>query len=165
MGVTYNKNFFEKVKSISNVAEFLGSETMRNKIANAVAEEGVEIARQMYAGTDINVISTPASDGKAEILANGSQVAYMEFGTGEYAKGTYEGDLPQSGVPITVKWEYYYPSKSKVTVRSGSFGWYHNKKFHVGQKAGSQMWRTAIETKKNIRRIAQEVIEKEIKGI
>ena len=81
----------------------------------------------------------------ATIYARGNAVAFFEFGTGEYAKGTYQGNLPQSGVPITGSWEYYYNSKHKGE-RNGIKGWFLDEekiRFVKGNKAEAEMWETS----------------------
>ena len=81
----------------------------------------------------------------ATIYARGNAVAFFEFGTGEYAKGTYQGNLPQSGVPITGSWEYYYNSKHKGE-KNGIKGWFLDEekiRFVKGNKAEAEMWETS----------------------
>jgi hypothetical protein len=80
----------------------------------------------------------------ATIYANGEQVAFYEFGTGKVGSGTYWGNLPTSDVPITVSWEYYYPSKAKrKSSYTGEEGWFFENKFQKGIVAEAEMWKTA----------------------
>lgn len=91
----------------------------------------------------------------ATIYAKGRAVAFFEFGTGEYAKGTYQGNLPQSGVPITGEWEYYYGSEHKAEI-NGIKGWFWGKNFVKGNQAEAEMW----ETSQYIRQQAHIIIQK-----
>lgn len=108
--------------------------------------------------SSINVEYT--NNGKtATIYAKGTAVAFFEFGTGEYAKGTYQGNLPQSGVPITGSWEYYYDSESKAVI-NGIKGWFLGKNFVKGNQAEAEMW----ETSQFIRQRARIIIQKYFKN-
>ena len=81
----------------------------------------------------------------ATIYAKGKAVAFFEFGTGEYAKGTYQGELPQSGVPLTGNWEYYYKSEHKGE-KNGIKGWFLDEEktlFVKGNPAEAEMWETS----------------------
>lgn len=164
MGVKYNKDFFMKIKSRKESIDKIMSEETTNRIAQEIADNGAEIARELFFGHDVSVTSSQASGGQASIIAKGDQIAYIEFGTGEYAKGTYKGELPKSGVPKTGKWEYYYPSPYKKIGKYGNKGWWHNKKFHVGRPAGAQMWQTAQEIREVSNSIAAEVIKDVLNG-
>ena len=94
----------------------------------------------------------------ATIYAKGRAVAFFEFGTGEYASGSYKGSIPQSGVPITEKWEYYYeePASGHKVTLNGVKGWFWKGNFVTGNKAEAEMWRTA----EYIRRKAHIIISK-----
>jgi hypothetical protein len=162
MAINYNKSFFEGFKKIDGFLDKISSEDMRNKIANEIAKKGAEFAVEEYSGENVVVSTNEASDGKAKIVAQGQEVAYIEFGTGEEGRATYPGILPSVGVPLTGSWQYYYPSKHKRTLKDGTLGWFHNKKFHIGRKAGACMWRTAIDLRKDAIAIAKGVIKKEM---
>lgn len=162
MAMKYNESFFERLKKVDGFLDKISSEEMRNKIANEIAKKGAEFAAEEYSGENVVVLTNNDSDGKAKIVAQGQEVAYIEFGTGEEGRGTYPGILPSSGIPLTGSWHYYYPSKHKRTSKNGTLGWFHNKKFHIGRKAGACMWRTAIELRKDALDIAKSVIKKEM---
>lgn len=135
-------NFRQKLQKYSNFTDYTA------KLISAIVDKGVEIAREEYAGVadvKIDYEKTPLG---GKIIAIGDQIAYLEFGTGEYAKGTYEGKLPTKGVPITGKWTYYYDNPLYKCTVDGEKGWFTNKKsadgtltFEIGQKAGNQMYR------------------------
>lgn len=106
-------NFRQKLQKYSNFTDYTA------KLISAIVDKGVEIAREEYAGVadvKIDYDITPLS---GKIIANdkNGQIAYLEFGTGEYAKGTYEGTLPMTGVPLTGSWTYYYSSPYKRTAK------------------------------------------------
>jgi len=42
------------------------------------------------------------------VVASAPYASFVEFGTGLRGAGTYPGDLPQEGVPITGAWQYDY---------------------------------------------------------
>lgn len=164
MGLKYNKDFFTKIKSRKEAIDKIMSEETTNRIVQEIADAGAEIASELFGSGNISVTSSKANAGQASIIAKGDQVAYIEFGTGEYAKGTYKGELPKSGVPITGKWEHYYPSPHKVTLSDGRKGWMAGKSFHIGRPAGSQMWQTSQELREISKDIAVEVIKDVLNG-
>lgn len=134
-------NFRQKLQKYSNFTDYTA------KLISAIVDKGVEIAREEYAGVDDVKIDYEKSPLGGKIIAIGDQIAYLEFGTGEYAKNTYEGKLPTSGVPITGSWTYYYDNPLYKRTVDGEKGWFTNKKvegvltFEIGQKAGNQMYR------------------------
>lgn len=104
-------NFRQKLQKYSNSTVYTA------KLISAIVDKGVEIAREEYAGVagvKIDYEKTPLG---GKIIAIGDQIAYLEFGTGEYAKGTYKGTLPMTGVPLTGSWTYYYSSPYKRTAK------------------------------------------------
>ena len=100
----------------------------------------------------------------ATIYAKGNAVAFFEFGTGEYAKGTYQGNLPQSGVPLTGDWEYYYSSKHKGE-KNGVKGWFWNHAFIKGNAAEAEMWETSQFIRQQARLIIKKYFQSESGGI
>lgn len=123
-----------------------------NKIVDELAKKGADIARQEYAGVEgVNVYYETTGAGSSRVVAEKEGLAYIEFGTGRVGEQSkYDKDyLPQSGIPITGKWEYYYDNpKTKRTSKTGEEGWYHKfegeekARFTKGQSAGMQMYRT-----------------------
>ena len=140
-------NFRQKLQKYSNFTDYTA------KLISAIVDEGVKIAREEYAGVadvTIDYDKTPLV-GKIIAKDKNGQIAYLEFGTGKYAY--YDGKLPTSGVPITNKWTYYYPSSHKRKVKKpeakylGLEGWFYTDEergsiFTIGKKAGNQMYRT-----------------------
>lgn len=116
--------------------------------ARTVAEKGQQIARGYYSyrpeKVDVTVEQTDKDH--CAIVASGDQVSFMEYGTGFYAKGTYEGVLPKQPIVfeygMTNGWEYYYPSPFKLSIL-GVKGWIHDGDFYSGHPAMAQMWNTA----------------------
>lgn len=127
-----------------------------------VCAEAKRFAEKRYGYHGHNDITVEYDNGgtKATIYAKGNQVAFYEFGTGKVGAGTYFGNLPTTDVPITVSWEYYYPSTAKRTSSTtGEQGWYWDKKFHKGIQAEAEMWETA----EHIRQTAPTIIQKHLK--
>ncbi len=127
----------------------IGTNNLANTTTELLADKGKEIAREQYKGTTISVDSI-VNNNTATIIANGKQVAYLEYGTGLIGKGTYKGNLPTNGVPITGNWEYYYDSPHKV-IENGKQGWYLGKIFTEGRVAGNQMFNTAKSLREYVR--------------
>lgn len=141
-------NFRQKLQKYSNVDIYV------NRLIDAILAKGVQIAEEEYAGiSDVDILSehTTVYTGKIIAKDKNGQIAYLEFGTGKYAY--YDGKLPQTGVPITDKWTYYYPSSHKRKVKKpeakylGLEGWFYTDEergsiFTIGKKAGNQMYRT-----------------------
>lgn len=104
-------NFRQKLQNYANMNSFA------DRLVNAILEKGRDIALEEYAGVSGVKIYTEKVGFNGKIIAEGEQVAYIEFGTGEYAKNTYEGTLPTQGVPLTGSWTYYYDSRYKRTAK------------------------------------------------
>lgn len=144
-----------------------------NKIAHRFGEEGKKILNFEYSqsiGSGLITVDTQyENNGKAEIIASGDKVAYIEFGVGEYAKGTYQGELPTQ--PITFEspegkthttqgWEYYYPNKDTKVSYGGQHGWMlNNGKFETGHVAGNQMFYTMKSLEDNKKQIVKDAIK------
>lgn len=122
----------------------------QNQVANAIAEEGKQIATEMYAGTSIQVEQPKrAVDGKTTIVARDNSdrkhIIFMEYGVGAYAVGSYDGNLPAD-------YQYYYNSPYKTNedgspvMKGGLVGWKSgkgHKLVSLGYPAQQQMWRTS----------------------
>lgn len=133
-----------------------------------ICKEAQAFAESKYTShghSSINVEYT--NNGKtATIYAKGTAVAFFEFGTGEYAKGTYQGNLPQSGVPITGSWEYYYDSEHKTENEYGVKGWFWKKGVFVkGNPAEAEMWETSQFIRQRARIILQKYFKNESGGV
>lgn len=107
---------------------------LKDEVALAFAERGVEIAKSKYSSESIQVSAELISNGHAVVRAKGDQIGYLEFGTGIQGEGKYpdESKLPTQtlefespkGVPRKTKgWVYnymkklYQPNKKDVTGR------------------------------------------------
>lgn len=123
-----------------------------------LCKEAQEYAQQQYAAYGHSDIQVSYDNGGtlATITAHGEKIAFFEFGTGDVGNGTYPDEtlLPISGVPITGKWEYYYPSDAKRT-SNGVRGWFYKINFHKGNQAEAEMWKTAQFIKTRARIILQ----------
>lgn len=130
----------------------------RVSIIEKILSYGRNIAIEEYqaSGTHDYQIQTENNGLSGKIVAVGEQIAYIEFGTGAYANGSYKGKIPTENVPITGSWTYYYDSPNKVEI-NGKKGWFApieksdqygeddsqygvNFRFVVGQQAGNQMY-------------------------
>ena len=132
------KHYIESVERYSNLL------TKFHEIVEMICQQAQEYAMNQYKSHerfDIQVYYE--KNGKtASIYAYGDQVAFYEFGTGRVGENTYQGKKPTSGVPITESWIYFYPSSAKRVTKSGTEGWFWDKKFHRGIRAEAEMWET-----------------------
>ena len=132
------KHYIESIERYSNLL------TKFHEIMEMICQQAEEYARNEYQSHerfDIQVYYE--NKGKtASIYAYGDQVAFYEFGTGRVGENTYQGTLPTSQVPITDSWIYFYKSSAKRITKSGSEGWFWEKKFHRGIRAEAEMWET-----------------------
>lgn len=156
---------------ISKVSKYRHMENLADEIAEKVAERGVEIAREKYFATNVEITNQSSEiKGQRRIIVKGKGLAFLEFGTGLVGKGTYpdESKLPKEtisfespkGVPqSTDGWQYYYPNPK--TKKDG--GWYAGKVFHRGQTAGAQMFDTAQQLRAEMGDIGKEKIKEAIK--
>lgn len=150
----------EKVKQL---------ETVKNKVSSDVADKGVELSQDAYLGSGVSraeVRKETAVDGDYAVVVSGEGLSFEEYGTGYYAKGTYKGELPQTGVPITGKWEHYYDSEFKDEV-DGKKGWWTSADgqgtFMTGNVAGNQMYNTSIELRNEMPTIASKIVKEFLK--
>lgn len=129
-----------------------------------ICKEAKAFAESKYAEHGHSSITVGyTNNGKtATIYSHGNAVAFFEFGTGEYAKGTYQGDLPQSGVYPTGNWEYYYDSEHKTVNEHGVKGWFWKKGVFVkGNPAEAEMWETSQFIAQRARIILQKYFKNE----
>lgn len=136
-----------------------------------LCKEAVKYAEGQYGEhghSDIKVRYDNPDGTLATIIAEGNEVAFFEFGTGDVGKGTYpdETKLPTTGVPLTEGWVYYYeepPSSAKRTSH-GVRGWFFNKKFQTGNRAEAEMWKTSQFIQQNAGRIIKDYFRSESGG-
>lgn len=87
-------------------------------------------------------------------------IAFDEFGTGFYAKGSYPGKLPTKRISFhsagqkrsTKGWQYYYPNSQTKVTHGGIKGWMVGKLFSIGHNANATMYRAC---KKSISKIKE----------
>ncbi len=137
-----------------------------DKIAETLANRGVELAREQYGRRKIVVTAEKVGDGDYKVVATGRNVAFEEYGTGIYARGSYaaetegEGQLPTQPITFrtrngethtTMGWEYYYPSEAKDLV-NGKYGWWINRKvFVTGARAKAHLWKAGKRLRTELR--------------
>lgn len=85
----------------------------------------------------------------AFLVANGEDVAFIEYGTGIVGLNNKHPEPLKKGVPITGVWQYFYPSPYKEKVQ-GIQGWFHKHYFHTGTPAGKQLYEATDLIKKSI---------------
>lgn len=139
---------------------------LANRVAVAIAEEGVRIAEDRYRSTGVNDVSIyyeNNGDGNTKIIAEGEGLNYIEFGTGIMGKGTYPDDskLPNELIEFesrgekqsTQGWEYnYYKEQNKSK--------YPNLPDWTGFQANAQMFYTS----EDIRNSIPQIVRVELKG-
>lgn len=155
------KHYIESIERYSNLL------TKFHEIMEMICQQAEEYARNEYQSHerfDIQVYYE--NKGKtASIYAYGDQVAFYEFGTGRVGENTYQGTLPTSQVPITDSWIYFYPSSAKRVTKSGSEGWFWEKKFHRGIRAEAEMWETREFIKQEAKYIVRYYFESKGGGV
>lgn len=142
-------------------------------VGDIVATKGLGIAYDNYFGfsnhfhhNNIIVDKESLGDGKFKVFAQDlrdkPQIAYHEFGTGYYAKGMYQGNLPtqtltfiSGGIPQSTNgWVYYYPNENTKTIHNGVYGWWYRvlgqSHFSSGNQPQQQMWNTSKLLRENL---------------
>lgn len=160
-----------KLEALSNKISNMSNSLEVDSVAEALAERGKDIAEALYSSNNVQVSRTEVQNGQAEIIASGKGVAYMEFGTGETGRGTYEGNLPTQtlvfespkGKPQSTQgWVYYYPNRP-INYTKFFGGWFFGKTFTTGQPAQAQMFKTHRQLQNEYVDIAKSVIKGEKK--
>lgn len=127
-------------------------------LVETIAEHGKKIAEFEYsAGGFMPAISVEANGKRADIVFQHEALAFHEFGTGAYAQYPDQSKLPQSGVPITGSWQYYYDSPYKVTI-GGKMGWFYGATFTTGTPAHAEIFYTAQALKDDIPYIVKDLL-------
>lgn len=122
-------------------------------------------SRYSYYGHSSITVSFSPKGKRATIYAKGTAIAFFEFGTGEVGEGTYNGELPQSGVPITTKWDYYYLPSEHKGEKNNQLGWWWGNAFIRGIEAEAEMWDTAQFIKRESGKIMQDYFKKISGGV
>lgn len=128
------------------------------KILDKFCQVGTEYARNLYGGTEHIKLEWHIENDVGVIIANGEKIAYLEFGTGERGRGSYEGNLPseqisfysskyQQDIVLPNGWTYSYAKELGLTEKPWS-----------GIEAHAQMWRTAKYLRENSAKIIREVV-------
>ena len=127
-GIKSIRKRLQALKSISN-----------DDIVMAVADKGKAIAQSRVGGS-ITITTESLGNGKARLNATGSQISFIEFGTGVRGKGTYLGELPTQDISFESRnQEWTMP------------GWVYNyyatfirgEKDFQGFSAKAPIWKTA----------------------
>jgi hypothetical protein len=131
-----------------------------NDILEKICSVGIEYASSLYSG-DIQVSKQIVEKGKsAKIIAEGNKIAYLEFGTGEMGRGSYEGQLPD----ITLRFHSNRLGQDvELNGWTYSYANYLNPEQQMWQgfEAKAQMWKTSQYLKKIIPQIIREVAKSE----
>lgn len=139
--VTVKKN---DIKHFSDKLKRIVAEDTLKRILETLCDYGTRYARLSYGGVDssITVDYEISADGVGIITAQGEQIAYIEYGTGEKGRGAYEGKLPDQlisfhsnayDVDVTLQgWTYSYAKELGITDKPWS-----------GTEPKANMWKTA----------------------
>ena len=140
----------------------------KNAKISRIIDIAVEEITKAYAGVvNVSVIVEKYEGGFTVYAKDKSTrnpiIAFNEFGTGYYAKGTYPGKLPTQKITFTSAkkkrstdgWVYYYDNPDTKVIHGGIKGWMTpNGIFHTGQVANSTMYKAC---KKIIKRVRSEM--------
>lgn len=162
MGITIKDR---ALTSFSNKLGLQDFSDLKNKVATAFADRGVEIAKNLYGSEKIQVSSSNSQDGRTSIIAKGDSVAYLEFGTGIQGMGKYPDPtkLPKETLVFysrkamqkTDGWQYNYFKKQMVEkgVKDAD-----KIKDYIGQAPQAQMFHTAQQLKNEKSKIIKKVL-------
>lgn len=156
--------FLKRIENISNT-------NLKNDIAIALAEKGKQIAEYEYSksGYAPTITTENLGDGRACIKFKAKDIAYHEFGTGIYAKGSYPDDSklpkqtltfesPKGKLQTTQGWDYYYKNTLTKRTVGGKAGWFiGNGVFATGNIAGAEIYYTSKTLRKDVGKIARSV--------
>lgn len=162
------------ISELSRFNEFLKgfNKDIRNLKKNAKISRIIDIAKEeiekAYLGVvNVNVVVEEYDGGFTIYAVDKSSrnpvIAFNEFGTGFYAKGSYPGKLPTQRIKFTSAkktrstkgWIYYYDNPDTKVTHGGIKGWMTpNGMFHTGQTANATMYKAC---KKIIKRVRSEI--------
>lgn len=148
--------FLNKIKKYSkpNLNNKIG------EILERLCKLGEDYARSLYNASEITIEwgYTNSEKTKATITASGTKIAYLEFGTGERGRGSYEGNLPTQDISF-----YSNAYQQDVTVNGWTYSYAHelglSDKKVAGFSAQAQMWKTAQYLRTQFVKIAREVVK------
>ncbi len=141
---------------------------LKDEVALAFAERGVEIAKSKYSSESIQVSAELISNGHAVVRAKGDQLGYLEFGTGIQGEGKYPDESKLPTQTLEFESPKSVPGKTQGVPRKTK-GWVYNymkKLYHpenkdvVGRPPQAQMFYTAQELKAE----KGEIIKKVLRG-
>lgn len=166
MSVNINElsRFKDTLKQMSNIIKH----PKKNAKISRIIEIAVDEIKKAYAGVvNVNVVVEEYKGGftiyAKDKNSRNPVIAFNEFGTGFYAKGTYPGKLPTQLISFTSAkktrstkgWVYYYDNPDTKVTHGGIKGWMTpNGLFHTGQVANSTMYNAC---KKIVKRVRSEI--------
>lgn len=134
-------------------------ENIKPSIKNPKLSKIIEITKEelskAYSGKlKVNIVVEPREDGFTvyvkDLNTRNPKIAFDEFGTGFYAKGSYPGKLPTQVITFTsakktrstMGWDYYYDNPDTKRTYGQVKGWFTpNGTFHIGQNANATMYK------------------------
>lgn len=148
------KNFRNKIERAKI------NQSMIDNILLKIANTSINYAYKLYNSEKVSLYSELSSN-KVRIFAEGDEIAYIEFGTGERGQGSYKGNLPENqltfyssrfGKDIVLEygWTYSYANKIDETQPTWS-----------GFESQAQMWKTVQHMREIIPQIIREVVSSE----
>lgn len=154
-------------RSLEDIQTNSGLYSQKSKI-NEISDIAYDILSASYSSTAYEVKKPVIDNGVANIYVVGDGIAFDEFGTGFYAKGSYKGSLPTITLEfesagftqITDGWDYYYtwkgdPSRKPKKEYSGVKGWFTKKEgkpyFHTGNRASNRFYNAIIKIKDTLK--------------
>lgn len=139
-----------------------------NQIAEEIAKRGEQIAQEEYSGiSKVDITHLSMGGGMSRVVAEREGLSYIEFGTGRVGEQSNypQANLPQQGVPITGKWDYYYLPSEHKTTKNGVEGWMWGKTFVKGRPAGMQMYRASQRLRNEMSNIVKNKLKGDGKGV
>lgn len=125
-------------------------------VLRRLCEAGMAYAKNLYGDNSISVTYSIDGNGNGSIIANGERIAYLEYGTGEQGRGSYEGNLPTQDISF-----YSTRLGQDVTVDGWTYSYAHEFDSSLpkwkGSTAKAQMWTTARWLRDNAAKIIREV--------
>lgn len=137
-----------------------------NNVKSKIEKMALEEIEKSYAVIGLKPSKVDIDDNNFKIVIKHQGIGFDEFGTGFYAKGTYEGDLPKQTLVFksakktrkTNGWEYWYSNDDTKRIRNGKFGWYIPPRqgfpkgtFHIGTVASNRFYRGCRRIRERIR--------------
>lgn len=140
----------------------------KNEKLGQISSVAYDILNTSYSSTPFTVKNPEIESDIVKMYVVGEGIAFDEFGTGFYAKGSYKGNLPSMTLQFesvgftqtTNGWQYYYtwqgdPSKNPKKTYEGVKGWFTKKEgkpyFHTGKKASNRFYNATIEIKEKLK--------------